>query len=101
MVGLDRVLALVLELVGAHLVEEPDPAPLLPHVDEDAAPLGLDPLQGLVELEPAIAAARVEDVARQALGVHADQHGRVAGHRAHHEGQRHAAVDRGVVGDRA
>src|SRR5215470_18987973 len=27
-VGLDRVLALVLELVGAHLVQEPDPASL-------------------------------------------------------------------------
>src|SRR5947209_10032274 len=34
-VGLDRVLALILQLVRAHLVEEPDPTPLLPHVHED------------------------------------------------------------------
>src|SRR2546426_953207 len=54
-VGLDRVLALVLKLVGAHLVEQPDPAPLLPHVDEDPAPFGLDPGESLVELKPAVA----------------------------------------------
>ena len=99
-VGLDRVLALVLELVRAHLVEEPDPTPLLPHVHEDPAPLGLDPAERLVELEATVAPARVEDVPGQALGVDADEHRRVAGHRAHHQRERHAAVDRGVVGDR-
>src|SRR5437016_4393102 len=97
-VGLDRVLALILELVRAHLVEEPDPTPLLPHVHEDPAPLGLDPAEGLVELEATVAPARVEDVPGQALGVDADEHRRVAGHRAHHQRERHAAVDRGVVG---
>src|SRR2546426_2048676 len=100
-VGFDRVLALVLKLVGAHLVEKPDPAPLLPHIDEDPAPLRLDPGERLVELKPAVASARVENVPRQTLGVHTDQHGLVAGHGAHHQGERHAAVHRGVVRDRA
>src|SRR2546425_908741 len=56
-VGFDRVLALVLKLVGAHLVEKPDPAPLLPHINEDPAPLRLDPGESLVELKPAVASA--------------------------------------------
>src|SRR5437899_1663149 len=99
-VGRNPVLALILELVRAHLVEEPDPTALLPHVHEDPAPLGLDPAERLVELEATVAPARVEDVPGQALGVDADEHRRVAGHRAHHQRERHAAVDRGVVGNR-
>src|SRR5262245_23028787 len=99
-VGLDRVLALVLQLVGAHLVQQPDPAPFLPHVHEHAAALGLDPGQRLVELKPAVAAAGAEHVSRQTLGVYAHEHRRFTGDRAHHQRQRHAAVDRRVVGDR-
>src|SRR4029450_2131316 len=100
-VGLDRVLAQILELVGPHLVEEPDPPPLLPHVHENAPPLGLDAGERLVELEAAVAPARVEHVAGEALGVHTNEHGIVAGYRAHHQRERHAAVDRRVVRDRA
>src|SRR6267142_1478344 len=83
------------------VVQEPDPPPLLPHVHEDATPLGLDPGERLVELEAAIAPARVEHVPGQAFGMHPNEHGIVAGYGAHHQGERHAAVDRCVVGDRA
>src|SRR5690242_1217510 len=39
LVGLDRVLPLVLELVRLELVEQPDAAPLLVEVDDDTASL--------------------------------------------------------------
>ena len=73
-VGVDRVHALLLELVRLELVQEPDAAPLLRHVQEHAARLGGDAPQGGVELVAAVAAQRVEDVAGQALGVDADEH---------------------------
>ena len=56
-VGLNRVLAQILKFVGAHLVEEPDAPPLLAHVNEDAASLGLDDRQRLLELGPTVAPA--------------------------------------------
>src|SRR5437899_1409680 len=99
-IGLDRVLPLVLELVGAHLVEKPDATPFLAHVNENTAPLGLDDSQRLLELEPAVAPARVEDVADQTLGVDADEHRGVPRHLPHDEGERHATVHARVVGDR-
>ena len=98
-VGLDRVLALILELVGLELVEQADPAPFLAHVDEDAAPLVLDDGQRLVELGAAVAAVGAEDVAGEALGVHADQHRLVGLDVAQHQGQGQAVVHRGLVGD--
>src|SRR5437867_3388929 len=99
-IGLDRVLPLVLELVGAHLVEQPDALPFLAHVNENTAPLGLDDRQRLLELEPAVAPARVEDVADQTLGVDADEHRGGPRHLPHDEGERHATVHARVVGDR-
>ena len=73
-VRVDGVEAVLLELVGAQLVEQADAATLLREVEEHAAALVLDPLQRVVELLAAVAAQRVEDVAGQALRVHADQH---------------------------
>src|SRR5213594_4441810 len=99
-IGLDRVLSLVLELVGAHLVEQPDAPPFLAHVNENAAPLGLDDRQRLLELEPAVAPARVEDVADQTLGVDAHENRGVPRHLPHDEGELHATVHARVVGDR-
>src|SRR2546428_9046 len=99
-VSLDRVFTLVLELVGAHLIEEPDAPPFLAHVNENAAPLGLDDRQRLLELEPTVAPARVEDIADQTLGVDADEHRGVPCHLPHDEGERHATVHARVVGDR-
>ena len=72
-VGLDRVGALLLELVGAELVEQPDPAPLLGEVEEDAPALLLDHRERRRELLAAVAAHAVEDVAGEALAVDADE----------------------------
>src|SRR2546426_455245 len=100
LVGFDGVLALILKLVRAHLVHETDPPPLLAHVHEHAPPLGLDDRECLLELRPAVAAARVKDIADQALGVDADQHRLVADHLPHHERHRHPVVHARVVRDR-
>ena len=73
-VGVDGVEPAVLQLVGAQLVEQPDPAALLGEVEQHAAALALDLRQRRLELLAAVAAQRVEDVAGQALGVHAHEH---------------------------
>src|SRR5262249_42214114 len=70
-VRLDRVEALLLQLVRLQLVEEPDPATLLRHVEEHPAIFGGDAPEGEVELLAAVAAQRVEDVAGDALRVDA------------------------------
>src|SRR6056297_3071156 len=77
-VRLDRVEPLlVLELVGLDLVRQPDPSPLLPHVEQDAGPgLRNRPKRG-VELLAAITAQRSERVSGQALAVDAHQRGPV------------------------
>src|SRR5207249_4651464 len=49
-------------------------AALLPHVEHHAAALSLDEPHGLVELRPAVAPGRAEDVAREALRVDAHEH---------------------------
>ena len=73
-VGVDGVEPLLLELVGLELVEQADAAPLLGEVEQHALALALDHRQRRLELLAAVAAQRVEDVAGQALGVHADEH---------------------------
>ena len=74
-VGLDRVEALLLQLVGAELVEQADAAALLGEVEQDAATLRPSICsQRLLELRAAVAAQRAEHVAGHALRVHADEH---------------------------
>ena len=80
-VGLDGVHAGVLQLVGADLVHEADAAPLLAHVEDDAAALGGDARHGGVQLLAAVAAPRAEHVAREALGVHAHERRLAVGRR--------------------
>src|SRR5690606_5902099 len=68
-VRVDRVEAVLLEAIGAELVDEADaPALVAAEVDDDAA-LGGDRLERGVELRPALALERAEGLARQALGV--------------------------------
>ena len=70
-VGLHGVAALVLQVVGAELLAEPDaPALVAAQVDHRADSFRGDRRQGLLQLSAAIAAQRTEDVSRQALGVH-------------------------------
>ena len=99
-VRVDRVVALVLEVVGAQLVQQPDPAALLGEVEEHAAALLLDHRQRRLELLAAVAAERVEHVAGEALGVHADEHVLGAGHLALDERDVVLVVDQRAVADR-
>ena len=73
-VRVDRVEPLLLEPVGAQLVQQADAAPLLGEVEQHAAPLLVDAQHRVLELLAAVAAQRVEDVAGEALGVHAHEH---------------------------
>ena len=61
-------------MVGLELVDQADAAALLAHVGDEAFPLALDHLHGVVQLLAAVALARAEDVARGAAGVDAHQH---------------------------
>jgi hypothetical protein len=56
LVGLDGVLALVLQLVGADLVVQADPAAFLAQVDDDAPAFLLDHRQREVQLRSAVTA---------------------------------------------
>ena len=77
LVGLDGVgVVLVLQRVGADLVEQADAAALLAQVDQHAAALGSDRRERGIALGAAVAAQRVERVAGEALGVHPHQHRR-------------------------
>src|SRR5262245_1952163 len=84
-VRLDRVEALLLQLVGAELVQEPDAPALLGHVQKHAVVLPADLSERLLELLAAVAAERVEDVAGQAFRVGAHEHALLAGGVAAHE----------------
>ncbi len=56
-------------------MHQADAAPLVAaQVEDDAATLGADGAQRLLQLRAAVAAQRAEDVAGQALGVDPDQH---------------------------
>ena len=78
LVGFDRVQAVLLQAVGAQLVQQPDAAALLGEVQQHALALALDHRQGRFELLAAVAAQRVEHVAGEALRVHPHEHVRPA-----------------------
>ena len=97
-VGVDGVVALLLQLVGADLVAEADAAALVAaQVDEDAPALLLDEVERGLQLGAAVAAQGAEDVAGQALGVDPDEHVVGAGHVAHDERQVLLVVQHGLV----
>ena len=73
-VGVDGVVALLLQLVGPELVQQADAAALLGEVEQHALPLLLDHRERRLELLAAVAAHRVEHIAREALRVDADEH---------------------------
>ena len=97
-VGVEGVAAALLELVRAQLGQQADAAALVAaQVDDDAPALGLDALQGGLQLGAAVAAQGVEDVAGQALGVDADQDVLAVADLAVDEGDVLDAVDGGAV----
>src|SRR5205814_9466157 len=65
----DCIETLVLELVRANFVRQPDAAPLLIQVKEHTSSFSRDPPHRKIELSTAIAADRVKDIAGEALGV--------------------------------
>ena len=100
-VGVDRVVALLLEPVGLDLAGQADaPALVAAQVDDDALALPLDEIEGGPQLGPAVTAQRAEDVAGQALGVDPHEHVLLAGHLAEHEGQVLLAVEDRLVDTR-
>src|SRR4029077_12093665 len=70
---LDRVESLALQLVGANLVGETDAAPFLIEIQQDAASFLPDAIHRGRELRAAIATDRVQDIAGEALRVHASE----------------------------
>src|SRR5204863_3772291 len=66
-VGLDRVEAFLLQLVGAQLVQQADAAALLGEVKDHSLALALDHRKRRFQLLAAVASQRVKNVGRQAL----------------------------------
>ncbi len=89
---------LILEFVGAKLVEQADAASLLEQVEQHTFAFEGDPFQGRVELNAAVAARRAEDIAGEALGVDPDQDRFFRVDLAHDQGHVLLAVDRVAVG---
>ena len=87
-VGVHRVEPLVLERVGADLVDEPYSSALLPHVENETAPHGADLPHRNLELIPAVAAQRSHHVACEAFRM--EPGGNVLG-------THHVTVDHGHV----
>ena len=74
-IGFNCVVALVLQRISVDFVDEPDAASFLAQVDQDPSACLGDLLHGRVQLLAAVAAFRSEDIAGQALGMDAHQHG--------------------------
>jgi len=72
-VRVDRVEAMVLEVVCRDLVCDADPSSFLGHVQEDSGGRPTDSLHRCVELLAAIAPFGPEDIARHAFGVEAHE----------------------------
>ena len=99
-VGIHGVEAVLLEAVGAQLVEQPDAASLLGEVQQDALAALLDDRERRFELLPAVAAQRVEHVAGETLRMHTHEHVALAGDAALDERDVVLVVDERAVADR-
>src|SRR6476620_11039253 len=86
-VGLYRVESFLLQLVRVDFCRQSDTAALLSHVNQNALAFLLDLPKCGVQLISAIAPARRENVAREALAVHAHESGFVFVDSTFHEGE--------------
>lgn len=68
-VGIHRVIALVLDVIGLDLVGETNPTSFLGKVDDHTSSRLLDPLKRSLELLPTIATLGPKDLTRHAGGV--------------------------------
>ena len=88
---------LLLQLVGAQLVEQADAPAFLGHVEQHAPAFLLDAFQAACQLLAAVAAHGIEHVAGQALRVHAHEHVLLAGDVALDQGQMLLVVEQALV----
>jgi hypothetical protein len=91
-VGVDRIEPSILELVGAHLVGEPEAATLLLEIENNAATQIIEPAERQSQLIAAIATPRAEHVPGQAGRMQA-QRDRFAEIRRSHNDRNRAAAD--------
>ena len=85
LVGVDRVEAAVLELVGAQLVDQADAAPFVRQVEEHAVAGGAHHGERFLQLRAAVAAQRAQQIAGEALGMQTAQRRLVGGGIADHD----------------
>jgi hypothetical protein len=69
-VCIDGVVADILQIVGAQFGKQPDAAPFLPQIEDDAGALDGDHAHGARELFAAVAAQRAEHIAGETFGMH-------------------------------
>ena len=96
-VGLDGIEPLLLKFVGVDFRPEPDPPPLLPHVNQDARAGFPDALHRLVQLRAAIAPPRSEDIAGEAFAVDAHERRLAGGNLSEHQRDVVQAIDQRAV----
>ena len=96
-VGVNGVITLFLEFVGADFGGEADAAAFLPHVKEDTFANGGDSFHGLAQLTAAVATLGSEDVAGKAFAVDTDKGGLAIGEVAAGKGKVVNAVHGGAV----
>ena len=100
-VGIDGVVALLLEFIGSNLCHQPDASSLLVEIEDDALSLFVNHLHRFVELVAAVAAGRAEDVACDAGGVDTHQNRFVRFPRTFDEGNVFQTVALLAEGDEA
>ena len=96
-IGVDGVITLLLESVGANFGGEANAAAFLAHVKEDAFAGVGDSFHGLAQLAAAVATQGSEGVAGQAFAVDADKGGLAVGEVAAGKGKVVNAVDGGSI----
>ena len=87
-IGLDRVHALILQVVGLDLLDQSDAAAFLGQIDQHAGPFLTDHLHGQLELVAAVTTQRRQQVAGEAGRMQPHQRLRPVGRVAQHDGDR-------------
>ncbi len=86
-VGVHGVVAVVLQVVGPQLAQQPNASTFLAQIEQHALAFYGDLAHGFVELRAAIAAQGAKYIPGEALGMHPNQHIFLVRHIAHHQGQ--------------
>ncbi len=73
-VSFDRIVAFILQRIGANFIQQADIAAFLTMIEQNAAPLFRNGVQRRFQLEAAVAAQAEQRVAGQTFGMYARQH---------------------------